>query len=329
VVSRGAEMAAVIDGVLQPWYSSVSSRGIVLSSDGRHFAYAARKGDRWVVVFDGRQGPAYSSTRAYTPVFSPDGSRMAYVAGVPDGQLAVIDGRPGPVFAEIDAGTPTFSDDGAHVAYAARDARGWHIVADGVPSGTYDGIGALDYSSADGLVLEVFRGGKWFVLAGGRTYGPFDGLYPPTIGPAGHIAFVGVIDGISQVYIDGIPGVPALGVATASIRFSPDGDHVAYIAVDPGGRKMTVVDNQVVVVSNWVTAASPVFSLDGRHLAVGLLGVGRAAMAVDGRVTPEYDAIITGPVASGNGFQATAIRDGVFYRIGWEPPPGQFAAALP
>jgi hypothetical protein len=146
-------------------------------------------------------------------------------------------------------------------------------------------------------------------------------VYRPVFGELGdRMAYVGSINGELQIVIDGVPGLTSLGIVINSIRFSANGQHIAYAAYDAGGRKLVILDDAVVLTSDWITNTSPQFSLDSQHLATGVTTFGSAALVVDDQAGPQYDSIFTGPVAVGRGFEAVAIRDRVFYRVIWEPP---------
>ena len=88
------------------------------SRDGRHLAYAARRGHKWVVVADGVAGPEYDDIGAGTPLFSADGRRVAYAAQQGDHWRVIVDGMPGPDYDGV--GALVFSADGRQVAYTAK-----------------------------------------------------------------------------------------------------------------------------------------------------------------------------------------------------------------
>ncbi len=113
----------------EPEFDDVSRP--VFSRDGKHFAYAAKEGDEWLVVRDGKK----EGTRGKTIdnlVFSPDGARLACVVARDGKESVACDGKEGTAFDKIT--WVGFSSDGAHLLYAAALDYGIRsvFVCDGV-----------------------------------------------------------------------------------------------------------------------------------------------------------------------------------------------------
>ena len=106
----------VVDGAPGPTYREVGTP--VWSPDGR-LAYAARRGDGWVLVAAGRELGA-AADAVGDPVFSPDGRRLAYLARRGGAALVVVDGREHR-FALALEGSLAFSADGLRWAVIAAD----------------------------------------------------------------------------------------------------------------------------------------------------------------------------------------------------------------
>ncbi|MCC7169629.1 MAG: hypothetical protein IT459_04200 [Planctomycetes bacterium] len=74
--ARGGSWFVVVPGV-EPGSKHQHVRGLCLSHDGAHVAYAARNDDRWSIVVDGDAGDE-TYDFAGPPVFSRDGSTVAF-----------------------------------------------------------------------------------------------------------------------------------------------------------------------------------------------------------------------------------------------------------
>lgn len=105
---------------------------LVLSPDGKHFAYWLQEGRRWFVVLDGRPLQAYESILPGTPVFSPDGTALAFGAKSHDGWRIVVhrNGKATEFKAHRQTGRPAFSHDGRHVAYTFMDTSTGGVAID-------------------------------------------------------------------------------------------------------------------------------------------------------------------------------------------------------
>lgn len=103
---------------------------VVISPDGRQLAYAARRGEQWLIVRDRQPGPGFEHVGL--PVFSPDGRHLAHRARQDDREFIVLDGHRGPDFDFV--GTPVFSPDGRDLAYWARKGE-QELVVNGKQSG--------------------------------------------------------------------------------------------------------------------------------------------------------------------------------------------------
>ncbi len=65
-------------------YDEIAGRPI-FSPDGKHVAYGAKKGDKWLVCIDGQEDPIYDRIVEGGPTFHKDGI-LEYL-GVADGVL--------------------------------------------------------------------------------------------------------------------------------------------------------------------------------------------------------------------------------------------------
>jgi len=68
----------IIDGLAGPQWDGIGN-GPVFSPDGKHTAYWAKKGQKWLMVLDGTAGPEFDQFIANRPVFLLDGT-LEYLA---------------------------------------------------------------------------------------------------------------------------------------------------------------------------------------------------------------------------------------------------------
>jgi Tol biopolymer transport system component len=153
-------------------YSNVS--GLMrVSRDGKHLAFAAQKGNNWVVVVDGMEKYTHKGlvwpwsawsptlegnsfipqTRAAVLQFSPDGRSIAYPAETENSKYAVfVNGEPGQEFPDI----------GDNISFVAGSVKYYAF-------------------NSDKKLLEVH---------GNQVLGPFDNSYATKLSPDGrHYAF--------------------------------------------------------------------------------------------------------------------------------------------
>ncbi|MDP2156117.1 MAG: hypothetical protein Q8K68_00210, partial [Nitrospirota bacterium] len=98
---------------------------LTYSNDGNGYAFAARKGDAWLVVVSGKEGPAFD--RVVSPVFSPEGKSLVYRARKDGKRFMVIADANGKVIRQHPAYEqvfqPVFTADGKSVAYGVKDGN--------------------------------------------------------------------------------------------------------------------------------------------------------------------------------------------------------------
>ncbi len=245
-------------------------------------ASKSRGGDSAVRSSQGHHVLSYPSTvngeeldvsryeRNAFPLISPDGNRIAYIRGLADYQEAVVvDGREGPpwrrrhpkMLPSFD--NLMFSADSRHFGYVwyKRAQNTIVIVIDGREHELGEGLGGR-------LRALVSNGGR-FAAAATATV--------PVPDQPRQVRHVLVVDGRVGPPYDQIDHV----------AFSPDGQHVAYVA-RKGGRYVLVLDGREG--QEYPGISHLVFSPDGARYAYGAR-VGRASfvMVVDGKEGPEFD----------------------------------------
>jgi roadblock/LC7 domain-containing protein len=110
----------VVDGKAEGAYDQIE--GLTFSPDSKRAAYVAAKGpDSWEVVVDGQAGPEYHGIITGSPVFSRDGKHVAYAARRGTKSFAVVDGRAVAAYDGIVKGSLTFGTDGILRYFALRN----------------------------------------------------------------------------------------------------------------------------------------------------------------------------------------------------------------
>jgi hypothetical protein len=179
---------------------------LVLSADGRRWAYAIKKRNDHFAVIDGKEGKAYRSVSGLT--FSADSQRVAYQAALSNKLLIVVDGREGPGYEELSP--PIFSPDGKSVACGAGVGPQKFIVLNGQNQPAYVDVSDPVYAPrGNRLVYQAkLESGEWLINDASREGKPYeyikDQMYFSDDGQ--RLAAV-VIDGEQQmVVVDGVEG---------------------------------------------------------------------------------------------------------------------------
>jgi hypothetical protein len=277
-------MAAYVDGKPGEKYDQILTVPPVVTADGKHWAYAARRSSDWFAVVDGKEYGPYTGVPPLvtarlsdnnqpapfnmTPnnpiVFSPDGKHFAFVGQKGNqGSVVVEDGK------EIASGqvdstaSLLFSKEGDHLAFMMRDNSGdsW-VVVDGVPAPKYKQIGHMFFSDD----------GRHLIYVAAPTYGKY------TL----------VVDGKAGPVSSGI-GTDAIG---RSVLVSPDASHIAYTAINSGngsGTNVVLIDGKIVY-STTAQQTGVWMSPDGKTIAYLHGAQGGVSLVVNGKPGQEYAA---------------------------------------
>ena len=233
----------MLDGTPLPLAGKPGLTEAVFSPDSKRLAHYAG-GKVTLLYSDGTQKQQWDYGSASRIQFSPDSQRLAFVSEAYNAVSVVLDGVPGPpVFSLI--GPPVFSPNSRHLAYAAslldkaNSKTKDFVVVDGVDQKLHP---VNDYKSS-GIVFSA-DGEHYAYLSesNGRACAVVDGKPGPAymgramanslivssngnrtawllrISPSGAAV---VVDGKAQTRFDAIE--------PASLRFSPDGQHCAYV----------------------------------------------------------------------------------------------------
>ncbi len=304
-------------------------------------------------------------------VISPDASRCVSVFRDGD-KFAVIDGYAGSSYDELAPGMPLLTSDGTHCAYVGRriafsflgiQSNSWFVVLDGaesVPFPTLNGDSPI--FSPDGsrlaAIVETATGKEAVCIFVAPTGRPAPPPAPPATAPATRPAagsdFWATRPAAEPEPIKPHGDVPKLRsdigapfdeIASGSLRFSPDGKHLAYAArrnqkwrivldgVDAGGPYDKVGRPRF---CGWGVLLGYVARRDGKSMVVSVPVDVAGAVGTEGRA---HDSILEDSLAfsfdgrhiayaAGRRGAMSVYRDGVEVNLAAPPAPGAAAAAF-
>ncbi|NLG85109.1 MAG: hypothetical protein GX493_11005, partial [Firmicutes bacterium] len=216
---------------------------IARSPDEQHLVWAQLTPDgKSIMIIDGQAQPGEYDEIHHLVTFSPDGKRIAYMARKGAKWSVVVDGRAGPEYLSLSY--LTFSPDGKRLAYGATKGDQWFVVLDGKEMSTLHSFVAYLTFSPDGrrFAYAADSGTKQFMVVDGRAGPEYD--------------------------------------ATGEPVFSPDGRHIAYVAMDSDKKRCVVLDGKEGEKYDWIE--KPVFSADGEHIAYSVRKGDKSLVVVDG-----------------------------------------------
>jgi Tol biopolymer transport system component len=298
VARTGKKWRYVLNGQEGPAFNEVTAAAF--SPDSRHLAYAARQGKTWTMTIDGELGGvgANASSALWTglPGFSPDGQRLVYCRWASkEGTTVVLDGKEGPFYHHVHG--LVFSADSRRLAYAGvkfvKNGTEGRILVDTQEGPLFKGLPPLvvgrvllDAPTPQTLYPDLFFEGGHFLTSqvGALAYwvgveelkrelSPRGlGVSAPIISPDSRaIAYAARRGpGDEVVMMNGEPG-PRFGTILTVPRFSPDGAHVAYLAIEDKRQAFEMVDGQkrrsipFTAADNF--ASHITFSPDGQRIA--------------------------------------------------------------
>lgn len=261
LVCSGAEALAQSQGDQRPPVEFLEYgvyQQSTFSRNGRHFATIDRGNGHAAVLLDGVRGKRYDSVSSL--MFSPDQERVAYVASE-GGESFVVDGtNEGVRHGEGEIGTLRFTPDGDLFYSILQGTHGWRVFSNGALSEVYN----TDDPRTRLHPLQV-------------TFS----TSPP------RLAYVASRDQRQFMVVDGKEQERTFSLI-AGPRLSSDGQQLAYWGwkgkvAKPGtwGRELQGADSNwdlivddIVVLRSQFPCGSPIFSPDGKHLAVTVVGPG-------------------------------------------------------
>ena len=237
---------------------------VVLSPDGKRFAYAKPVPGGIAAIIDGKQSLAYDAIGVME--FSPD-SRRAFFVGVKNtiDNFVVIDGQEMP--GQHTVKDFVFSQNGSRFGYEGYGQLGFTMVVDGKPSGKF--LNVIDNSlafSEDGkrsVYAACAQLSHCQVVEDGKTTN-VPGLYPYMTRMPPHIVF-------------------------SPVLFSPDGTRLVFGYPGPNGTSIVINGQETVHGTNF---SYHCFSPDSKHFAIAMWTSKGYSVFVDGKVGPAYDDLV-------------------------------------
>ena len=234
----------VVDGKAGASYDRLSAFGWLPDSSGIAFT-AALKDKRWQVFAPGFTSKEYEFVLKGPPIFSPDSKRIAFgTMALKVWQVISTDGE-SPKLDQVSPDSIAFirkPDGGSRLIYFGLQGKTWRLFEEHNPTDiVFENIIVDTFRiSPDGLHYAVagYRGGKAVLLRDGQSLGEFEIVGGGTLAfspDSKHLACAASRDQNWYIVVDGNPVTPAgliKGVAAQPIAFSPDGQRIAYQALD-------------------------------------------------------------------------------------------------
>ena len=292
----------------------------LLSEDGKHVAYIARKGEKAFVVVDGTKGREFDQVGSLA--LSPNGARVAYVGRDGSSHVVILNGAEAGPYRW--AGNVSFSPDSRRFSYAARSDSGLGVFVDGEPSWSDADTATSVVFSKDGSRYGYMegKGDRVNVVVGGKVAATCIDAGAIRFSPDGrHFAFAAREAGSCHIVRDGVTGRSY--EATYDPTFSPDGEHLAYAAVREQST-IVVVDSTELSKHKEVWGLS--FSPNSRQVLYVAKRGEQYAAYVDSEPGPAYDSILTESLRAfvfdaPDRFHYLAFKDNTFRIVEESLPP--------
>lgn len=279
---RGRSWSVVVDEDVGPAWSGIGE--IVFSDDGRHVSYSAQRGRDWFVVHDTSAGPPFDAILSGSITVSPAG-RMAYAGQRGDSVYVVIDGQAGVAWDGV--ASLRFDPAGERVAYVGRRGHAVFIVVDGGLQSAYEAVADFGWLGDGRIGALVRRERAWFAHIGTARHGPFAAVGALQLAPDSWAFLARTAEGDRIIEPAGA-GPVFDAILPGSLKLHAATGRTAYIAYTPEG--------MIVVAAG--RAGSPAthisdltFAADGERFGYIARSDGRDHVVVDHTVHASADAI--------------------------------------
>ena len=234
VIKSNGKWSVFLDGKKVKEYNTPPSPHIyslTFSPDSKHFAYIAKRDEKYFVVLDGKEEREYDLINPFSLTFSPNSKHLAYAAKRNGQFFVVLDGKEGERYDTI--GSLTFSPNSKHLAYAAKRNGDYFVVIDGKEE-KYEWIDSFSLifsPDSKRFAYVVGRNDQYFVVLDGKEGEKYDEVFQLTFSPdSKHLAYIAerenryffVLDGKEGEKYDTIFGQP---------RFTQDSQYIYYAAL--------------------------------------------------------------------------------------------------
>jgi len=306
VAVKAKKQVVVVDGRAERLYDRIGA--LLLSPDGAHLAYSAKRGATWRVVCDGVEqrpytaiGSTYQEPFCSSLFFTANSKHLAYF-GYHEQQLrVVVDGRE---YVEDDPAVASYRTALRRVGYAsatmmvpapmemvvAKQGNKWVTVSSKPRYPTME----QPLCTPDGnlLAFVITRKRQQLVVEGEKEGKSYDRILDMESLPGGKSVFFLAQHGLHQLFV--IRGVEQsaydkiIGQYGEYLHCSPDGKHFAYVA-KLGDHFRVVRDGKPSLPYD----AEPVdltFSPDNRHLAYRVADGDHQQLIIDEHASPSFAA---------------------------------------
>lgn len=226
---RGRSWSVVVDEHVGPAWSGIGE--IVFSDDGRHVIYSAQRGRDWVVVHDTTAGPPFDAILSGSIIASPAG-RVAYAGQRGDSVHVVVDGQPGVAWDGV--ASLRFDRTGERVAYVGRHQQSVFIVVDGILQGPYEAVADFGWLRDGAIGALVRRDGAWFARIGTARHGPFAAAGALQLSPDSWAFLARTAEG-DRIIEPARAGPVFDAILPGSLKLHSVTGQTAYIAYTPEG----------------------------------------------------------------------------------------------
>lgn len=258
------------------------------------------------LVLDGKKGPEFETVSPTEFGFSPDSQRFAYRVGrfsrdptrpayharglqtpVRINDLVVVDELKSQEYDNIYAGTLTFSPDSGHIVFAAQRNGKSYVVLDQKEGKSFEAIciPSIRFSPIGKQLAFVAKGNsKWTAVVVGS-----DGKHEPLTGEtsrghkelSAHESFSAVLNDLEKEGFN--------HAQDGWLSFSPNTRRFAYVAPDPGRRRLIIDGLRAGEHFDNISPVQPLFSQDSTRVAWMASRGGKEVVAEIGQEGKGYD----------------------------------------